>query len=234
MEDFPINVTDAVVIGVLLASGLLAFARGFVSELLSIASWVGAILVTFHLFPAVNFLARDYIELELIADGVTILVVFVLALVLFSTVGHFIARRARASGMGFLDRTLGFVFGLARGTVMISLAYLALVWLMPRDEHPLWVQEARMLPLVAYGGHLLQRMAPADTFAQLEAAADSGLDSVLPPKTVKEALRLFIERVPLPAPLPAAETAPDSDPDTGYKNEERKQLDQLIEAQEAN
>jgi membrane protein required for colicin V production len=230
MEDFPINVTDAVVIGVLLASGLLAFARGFVSELLSIASWVGAILVTFHLFPVVSFLARDYIELELIADGVTILGVFVIALVLFSTIGHFIARRARAAGMGFLDRTLGFVFGLARGAVMISLAYLALVWLMPRDEHPVWVQEARVLPLVAYGGHLLQRMAPTDTFAQLEAAADQGLESVLPPKTVKEALRLFIERVP----VPAAETPPDSDPETGYKNEERKRLDQLIEAQEAN
>lgn len=230
MEQFPINVTDAVVIGVLLASGLLAFARGFVRELLSIASWVGAILVTFHLSPELYFIARDYIELEAIADGVTILAIFVIALVLFSTIGHFISRRAREAGMGFLDRTLGFVFGLARGAVVVSLAYLALTWLMPRDEHPVWVREARVLPLVAYGGQVLKGLAPEDTFAQAQAAAERGLGPVLEEFSWKEALKRFVEG-PSRAP---AETVPDSDSRTGYKDEERKQLDQLIESQEAN
>ena len=131
MEDFPINVTDAVVATVLLASGLLAFAGGFIRVLLFIVSLLGAILATFHLFPVLSFLARDYIELKVIADVVTIVITFVAAFVLLSTIGQFISRRVKETGMGFLDRTLGFASGLLFGAVVVSFAYLVLARLVP-------------------------------------------------------------------------------------------------------
>ncbi len=46
MEAAPINVTDVVVALVILISGLLAFFRGFVHELLAVLSWIGAGLAT--------------------------------------------------------------------------------------------------------------------------------------------------------------------------------------------
>ena len=194
--------------------------------LLSIVSGVGAILVTFHLFPVLNSFARDYIESELIADGATIVTVFVVALVLFSFVGQFVSRRVKESGMGFLDRTLGFAFGLVGGAVAVCLAYLFMVWLTPPDDHPEWLKEARVLPLVIYGGQLLRNLAPEETLVELEAAAEEGKAKVLEPLTAEEALRRLIRPKPV-------ETPADSDQETGYKREERKQLERLFEAQEA-
>ena len=42
LSEFPINVTDLVILVLLLISGLLALSRGFVKEVLSIAGWVAA------------------------------------------------------------------------------------------------------------------------------------------------------------------------------------------------
>ncbi len=50
LDTLPVNVTDLVVVGVLLLSALLAFFRGSVLELLSIAAWAGAAAATYYVF----------------------------------------------------------------------------------------------------------------------------------------------------------------------------------------
>ncbi len=230
MEGLPINIADAIVLVVLLLSGLLAFARGFVKELLSIVGWVGSILITFHLFPLLSFLARERIETRFIADTVTVVTIFVVALIAFSMVAPFISKRVKASGMSFLDRTLGLVFGLARGAVVVCLAYLLLVWLVPPEDHPDWVREARALPLVMYGSQQLKRLAPEATRAEVEAAAEAAGKAVLEPLTFDEVLKRVLE----PGPRPAPEEPADTGAKTGYKKGERKQLERLFESQETN
>jgi membrane protein required for colicin V production len=86
MGDFPVNVTDIAVIVVLLISALLAYARGFVHEVLAVAGWVGAIFATIYGFPYARPYARSLIPVELIADLVAGLVIFVVTLVLLSFV----------------------------------------------------------------------------------------------------------------------------------------------------
>ena len=230
MEALPINFADVTVALVLLLSGLLAFARGFIKELLSIASWVGSIVITFHLFPMLSFLAREHIEPRILADAITIVTIFVVALIAFAMITPFISERVKKSGMGFLDRTLGLVFGLARGAVVVCLAYLLLVWLIPPEDHPDWVREARALPLVMYGSQQLKRLAPEETRAEVEAAAEEATGKVLESLTFEEVLRRLIE----PGPRRPPERPADSGTETGYKKGERKQLERLFESQEAN
>lgn len=246
MDQLPFNIVDGIVVAVLLGSGLLAFARGFIRELLAIVGWIGSILITFHLFPKASFLARelfdDYIapgifadiveavpilgkiDPHIIADGITIVVIFVASLMLFTMVGHFISRRVKQSGMGFLDRTLGFVFGLIRGVVVVLIAFLLVSALSPPDERPDWLREARVLPLLAYGGEQLRRLAPDDAFSEL----GESLDPEFSPLTPEEALRLFLS----PGPTAPSEEAPDSDGEKGYKSGERDRLEQLMKTNE--
>lgn len=246
MDQLPFNIVDGIVVVVLLGSGLLAFARGFIRELLAIAGWIGSILATFHLFPKTSFLARDLfddyiapgifadiveavpilgkIDPHIIADGLTIVVIFVATLTLFTMVGHFISRRVKQSGMGFLDRTLGFVFGLVRGAVVVLIAFLVVSALSPPDERPDWLREARVLPLLDYGGEQLRRLAPEDAFAEMGASFDPETEPLGP----EEALRRFLS----PGPSRPKEEAPDSDGDKGYKSGERDQLEQLMKTNE--
>jgi len=68
MDNLPINATDILVFAILLISGLLAFFRGFVREVLSVGAWVGAAFATLYGFAHVRPYARDLIGIDMIAD----------------------------------------------------------------------------------------------------------------------------------------------------------------------
>ena len=217
METLPINVTDLAILAILGLSAAFAFFRGFVHELLAIGSWVGAGGVTLLGFPYAQPLAHDYIRSKLIADMVAGIVLFVIVLIVLSIVTRILSRRVPDSSLGPLDRSLGLVFGALRGAVLVSIAWLMLLWVIPRDDHPDWISQARALPLIEQGGVLLSRIMPERLggFAEQEASgkipgqmAAEGLQELLRPST-KGGL---IENKP------------------GYKGAERDAMQRLIEA----
>ena len=80
MDSLPINLTDIIVLTVIVLSAAFAFVRGFVHEMLAIGSWAGAALATLYGFPYAQPIARQYIPSPLIADmvaGIAIIVVLV-------------------------------------------------------------------------------------------------------------------------------------------------------------
>ena len=200
MDNLPINAFDLIVLLILLLSAGLAFARGFVREVLAIVSWIGAALVTRFAVPHVSPIARDVFDnptvtdflrgfgygaehRDLIADVAGGVVVFVAAMIGFSILSTIIARTVQGSALSAVDRSLGLVFGLLRGGLVICLVYLLLVWLIPdRRDLPVWIEEARSRPLVERGAELLLGLLPRDA-----RAADGDLrsrirdDGPLPP-----------------------------------------------------
>ena len=174
MTDLPVNATDLVVLAILLLSGVLALARGFVKEVLGIAGWIGAAIAALKLFPHVQPIARQHVPYQIVADALAGAGVFIVVLVVLSLISNAIARRVRDSEIGALDRSLGFVFGLVRGALVLSLAYLALVQFVPPREHPDWITGARSLPIVAYGARVLASVAPSEIRQSLEGAAEAG------------------------------------------------------------
>lgn len=216
MSDLPINPTDLAVIGVLLVSGLMAFVRGFVKEVLAVAGWIGAILITVHLFPIVTPYTRQYTDIQILADGATGIGIFVISLVLLSFVSHFIAKRVRESSVSALDRSLGFVFGLARGAVLIAIAYLLLVWTVPHADQPQVIREARVIPLVEQTARWLIRLVPAQTRESIEQVLDRPLNTEAPGAV---------------NPSGGGQNAPDSQSETGYKAGVRKELEQILRTQ---
>ncbi len=160
MEAPPINLTDAAVVLVILISGLLAFFRGLVHEVLAVVSWIGAALATIYGFPYARPYATELITVPLIADMVAGVGIFLVTLVVLSVLTNFVSHRIRQSALGPLDRSLGLVFGFLRGAVLIAVARLALNSLLPREDHPEWITEAKVRPLVARGAVLLVSILP--------------------------------------------------------------------------
>ena len=221
MSNFPLNLVDIGVLGVILLSALLAFSRGLVREVLSIGAWVAAALATIYGLPHTRDIARAYITVPLVADAVTGVVIFVATLIVCAAISHLVARNVRASGLGAIDRSLGLLFGVVRGAILVCLAYLAFVWAMPKPEdQPDIVKNAHTLKYVAQGAEILRSLLPKDALDRGAAAAADAKAQVEQAVTG--------QMMPTVTPDPTKPAAPASDP--GYNANERKNLDQLIKS----
>ncbi|ETX28319.1 CvpA family protein [Roseivivax isoporae] len=128
MEGF--TVIDAVVGVVIVLSALLAYSRGLVREALAIAGWVAAAILAFMFAPQVQPLVRevpvigeflsDSCELSIIAAFAA---VFALALIVVSLFTPVFASVVQRSALGGLDQGLGFLFGVARGILLVAIAF---------------------------------------------------------------------------------------------------------------
>lgn len=224
MDALPVNAVDLIVAAIVVLSGLLAFARGLVREVLSIIGWVGAAIATvFGVEYVAPYLAPVIGNDKFVLNVVTGTLIFVVTLVALSLASFAIARRVKDSQLSALDRSLGFVFGLLRGAALVCLAYLALVWAVPdRQQHPRIVREARCLPLVQAGVSALLALLPervqggtarraedirrsAETEAQRAAA--KALETLMQPQP----------RAPAPRETP------------GYNPKERQDMERLIQ-----
>ena len=66
------------------------------------------------------------------------------------------------SRVGALDRTLGFLFGLGRGLVIVVVAFLFFAWLVPDRSQPEWVKNAKSRVVLQGTGQWLMSMLPDD------------------------------------------------------------------------
>jgi membrane protein required for colicin V production len=214
------NALDIAILGVLFLCAVAAFFRGFVQSVLWIAVWVGAAAATAQAFPYVSPLARQWVTNRAIADIAAGLAVFVASLIVLSIVRHAIGRTVRNSALSALDRSLGFLFGLAFGTVLISAVYFGLAaWSDRRDEWPDWAREARLLPAVERATLAMCSVAPKRLRDQC--------DRVVGPTARSSPGDIEREFERLAAP-PAGPGTQDSRP--GYKDQERRELDRLFES----
>ncbi len=145
------NAVDYAVLGVLGASALLAFLRGFVREILGIGAWIGAAVIALWSAPLVRPYAQHYIGQYLtdpaVQDYVGFGGVFVVAVIVLLMISHWVGALVRQSVLGGVDRSLGMVFGLGRGAALVVVAYFAGSWLVPVERWPDIVLQARSLPL---------------------------------------------------------------------------------------
>lgn len=153
---------DGVLLAVLAVSGLAAYARGLVAEVLGVGAWVGALALAFAALPGMRAALAGRIAEPWLLDAVAVGGVFLAALVALKLVIGWVAGRVRASALGGVDRALGTVFGLARGAFLAAIAYIAAGLFAPQPATwPEPVREARALPLVADGARwLADRMPP--------------------------------------------------------------------------
>ncbi len=158
----PITLLDIILLVVMLISGLLAMIRGFMREILSIGAWGIAALVTLYSYSRVLPIAQGYISSNMVAAAVTIGAVFLITLLVVSVITVRISDMVLDSRVGALDRTLGFLFGLGRGLLVVVVAFLFFAWLVPERSQPQWVREAKSKVVLQSTGQWLLSMLPED------------------------------------------------------------------------
>jgi membrane protein required for colicin V production len=162
MADLPLTAFDIAVLLIIGVSGLLALVRGATREALTMAAWIGALVVAYHGFGYVRELAQKTIEVRWIGDVVALVVVFAVPLIAFKTVASVLSDHVSEGGFGMVDRLVGMAFGVARGAAIVCALYLGLGVLIGPDQRPAWVDQAALLPYVQEGADFLQGLLPAD------------------------------------------------------------------------
>lgn len=158
----PITLLDILLLVVMLISGLLAMIRGFMREILSIGAWGVAALATLWAYAKVLPIAQGYFSNNTVATAVTIGGVFLLTLLIVSIITVRISDMVLDSRVGALDRTLGFLFGLGRGLIIVVVAFLFFAWLVPERSQPAWVSGAKSKVVLQSTGQWLMSMLPDD------------------------------------------------------------------------
>ena len=240
------NFLDLIILGVIGLSTLLAFSRGFIKEMLSILGWIGAVIATIAFFGPVRVMVRQYIPNELLADIAAGIGIFVVTLVLCGMLNHWVSAKVRGNGLGALDRSLGLVFGLVRGAVVVCAAYVLLTFFQPnREELPNVVKEARMLPTVERGAAFILTLLPADILKTGEEAINQSLKAVEQGQAIGETYQSIMPDSSNTNTTNATGTGPNStnggaavqepggqDDGSGYKDAERNDLNRLIQGSE--
>ena len=152
-------------------SAVLALTRGFTREVLSLLSWVGGALAAYFLYPVLKATARSYFppDEKLVADVVLVVAIFLVVLIAIMLLTMRVSDWILDSGIGVLDRTLGFLFGLARGLLLVVVAYLFFVWWVPPENHPPGIKFAQSICFVDSTADVIIGNLPAEI---AEALAD--------------------------------------------------------------
>ncbi|WP_306226204.1 CvpA family protein [Bosea beijingensis] len=165
----PVTILDLVVIGVVLISALLAAVRGFTREVLAIASWVAAAAVAWVFHPQLVPFIKQYIPASSAQDTIALVAaiaaLFLGTLIVVSLITARISDFVLDSRIGALDRTLGFVFGAARGLLLAVIGYLFFAALVGAEKMPVWAKDAKAKPMLEETGRSLISMLPQDVNA---------------------------------------------------------------------
>ena len=161
-------------VGVLvLISAILATARGLTREVLSLATWAGSAAVAAYMYFSHPDIARQYIQEPIVADVVTVVGTFIVALIILHLITMRIADFVVDSRIGPLDRTLGFIFGVARGVLIAVVVVVFGEWLLNtnapggEDKMPTWAKDSRSLPILQDLGDRLIAVLPDDLEQQV-------------------------------------------------------------------
>ena len=219
------NPLDLAVIGIVALSAIFAFARGFVREALSIVAWVGAAAITLYGFNWVYVQIEPRIHDRLLSQVAAGFGLFVISLILLTILTGLVLRTVRASGLSPIDRTLGFIFGLARGAFLVCLAYLLLVVSVQPNDWPVWIREAKSEPYLHEGADVLRSFLPESLKIKSADAVDSATKALSPASEADRAMRALTN------PAPAAAPKPESAPAPGYRQGDQRGLDRLIGTQ---
>jgi membrane protein required for colicin V production len=151
---------DLIIIAVVVVSALISLVRGFVKESISLASWVLAGFIALRYFTPLSELLEPYIESPTIRTGSGFAILFVCSLIIGAIINFMASQLVTKTGLSGTDKSLGVVFGAARGIlIVIILVLLAGLTPMPSES---WWKESTMIEYFASMASWIRDILPDD------------------------------------------------------------------------
>ena len=163
------TLVDAAVAGVILVSAVLAFARGFVREVLSIAGWILAAIVGYVFAPQAEPLVKEIpVVGDFLADSCELSIlaaffaVFAVALIVVSIFTPLFSSLVQKSALGGFDQGLGFLFGVVRGTLLVAVAFVLYFRLFLGQEGIEMINQSRSAAIFNQSREVIEKQIPTE------------------------------------------------------------------------
>jgi membrane protein required for colicin V production len=230
-------IIDILVLLVLALSALIAFLRGFIREVLTIIGVLGGMVAAYyagpHLLPIMEGWLGvdpnaedpqklfDIIPYTYVAAFLAYGSIFVIVVVILSIISHMIAEAVKSVGLGAIDRTLGVVFGLARGILLLGILYLPVHLTIEQETRDGWFEGARSHVYIEMTAEVISGYLPEEAKQGIEDQVEEG-SAAIEGKTRENLERMdLLKRNERPAQAPAQ--------DKGYNERQREEMDKLFE-----
>src|SRR5271169_2775239 len=234
---------DLGVAGIILLSALLAMVRGFAREVLAIGSWAAAFAAGYYFYPKVQPYLDPYIHKPIVAQGLAFAIVFFATLIVVSLFTVRLSDAILDSKIGALDRSLGFLFGAARGFLLAVVAFAIFNWLVGDKQQPEWVKNAKTRPIMLATADRIIQLLPEDAEHTIEnwlkngkigppsdeQAPDDQQGAAAPSSDVAAPAATTPAAPPAPAPAASAPAPPK--PAAGATAGDKQKLDKMLGGQ---
>jgi len=236
-------IIDIVVAVVLLISALIAFIRGFVREVLTIAGVVLGLFGAYYVGPALAPLFKGWFGIEegveieklmgiipydYVATGLAYLIVFLLIVITVSILSHFLAEGLKNTGLGAVDRTFGVIFGLGRGVLLLGILYMVPYMLADKETRDDFFGDSKSQFYLEHTAQFLSRFIPESAKEDLEESTKQIEDAVTTKDKLQQMNLLKKDE---------EEVAPESPPENtdkkdGYGETFRDEMNDLFQEQQ--
>lgn len=146
------NWADWVILAILVVSSLISLKRGFVKEALSLANWVLAFFLAMTFRDVLSALITPYIDTPSLREMVAFSALFAATLIVGAMVNNLIGELVRLTGLSGTDRTIGMLFGMLRGFVIVMAIILLVPLALPIDQDEWWLQSLLIPELLSLEG----------------------------------------------------------------------------------
>lgn len=141
---------DNLILAVIAISSAFGVRRGFIKEIMSLLSWIAALLVSRVYSVSLASILESLIDNPSVRYVIAFSVLFVIIIMLGTLLNHLMSKLLVVTGLKTIDRLLGAVFGVARGTVIVLVFLFVLNVFVSESE---WWQQSTLIP---YGMVLIE------------------------------------------------------------------------------
>jgi membrane protein required for colicin V production len=170
------NWLDWILAVIVVASVAAAIWKGFVRELISLASVVAGLVIAALGYQRAALWFDDLTRSHNVALGLGFLALFMGTLLVGVLVSLLVRKLIQKAGLQWFDRFLGGVFGLIRGVVIDCVLLMILLAFAIKAEA---VQKSSLAPYVTTGARIIVLAMPADLKAEFKAGFEKFKQSLI-------------------------------------------------------
>ena len=142
------TVVDFIFLSLTIFSSLLGLSRGFVKEFLSLSKWLLSLYIAFISFEKTKIILSEFLKNTEILDLIAATSIFVLAFLILTFIFNFLSKFLSIKKIGFIDKSLGFLFGFLRMILIFSLLLIIYNDVFYNEEKPKWFSDSYSIEYV--------------------------------------------------------------------------------------
>ncbi len=229
-------ITDIVVVAVLVISAGVALFRGLIKEVLTILGIIGGLAMAFFFGDTFVPVMEGWLGVQegvepeklfgvvpydLLAKVLAYALVLIVFVIILNIISHFLSKAVSSAGLGPIDRTLGLVFGLLRGVLLLGVLYLPVHLMAPEDKKETWFEGSHMIFYLETTSAWLATFLPETESVDAESTREL-LENMDVLKSDREGLEDEASEIKNQYDI-------DDENSDGYEKQQRRGLDQLID-----